>query len=180
MALVKARQRDVDHRQQRVRQALADMAVDGSEITISSVAARARVHRSFIHRHPNLHAAVLTAANQALTTPSPASTAISHRSVLAENANLHAQNRRQACRARSTDTARPSSTSPAPSKNATKNSPPPAKPTAGSWPRTSPRAQTVRREHPVDPDSRLPHRCRRGDHHEQVRRSRSPYAVRYL
>jgi len=95
-ALAKARQRDVDHRQQRVRQALADMTVDGSEITISSVAARARVHRSFIHRHPDLHAAVLTAASQALTAPSPAATAISHRSVLAENANLHAQNHRQA------------------------------------------------------------------------------------
>ena len=34
-----------------------DMTSDGSEITISSVAARARVHRSFIHRHPDLHAA---------------------------------------------------------------------------------------------------------------------------
>jgi hypothetical protein len=96
VALAKARQRDVDHRQQRVRQALADMTADGSEITISSVAARARVHRSFIHRHPDLHAVVFTAASQALTNPSPASTAISHRSVLAENANLHAQNHRQA------------------------------------------------------------------------------------
>jgi cell division protein FtsB len=95
-ALIQARQRDVDHRQQRVRQALADMTADGSEITISSVGARARVHRSFIHRHPDLHAVVLTAASQALTNPSPASTAISHRSVLAENANLHAQNHRQA------------------------------------------------------------------------------------
>lgn len=96
VALVKARQRDVDHRQQRVRQALADMISDGSEISISSVAARARVHRSFIHRHPDLHAAALAAASQALTNPSPASTAISHRSALAENANLHAQNHRQA------------------------------------------------------------------------------------
>jgi chromosome segregation ATPase len=95
-ALAQARQRDVDRRQQRVRQALADMISDGSEITISSVAARARVHRSFIHRHPDLHAAVLASASQALTAPSPTSTAISHRSVLAENANLHAQNRRQA------------------------------------------------------------------------------------
>lgn len=95
-ALAKARQRDVEHRQQRVRQALADMTTDSSEITISSVAARARVHRSFIHRHPELHAAVLAAASQALTAPSPASTSISQRSVMAENANLHAQNRRQA------------------------------------------------------------------------------------
>lgn len=95
-ALAKARRRDVDHRQQRVRQALADMTADGSEISISAVAVRARVHRSFIHRHPDLHAAVLTAASQALNSPSPSSTAISHRSVLAENANLHAQNRRLA------------------------------------------------------------------------------------
>jgi hypothetical protein len=95
-ALAEARQRDVDRRRQRVRQALADMTNDASEITISAVATRAHVHRSFIHRHPDLHAAALAAASHALTTPSPASTAISHRSVLAENANLHAQNRRQA------------------------------------------------------------------------------------
>jgi hypothetical protein len=95
-ALAKARQRNVGHRQQRVRQALTDMTTDASEIAIFSVAERVRVHRSFIHRHPDLHAAVLAAARRAFTTPSPASTAISQRSVLAENANLHAQNRRQA------------------------------------------------------------------------------------
>lgn len=95
-ALAKARRRDVNHRQQRVHQALADMTADGSEITISAVAAQARLHRSFIHRHSDLHAAVLDAASRALTAPSPASTAISHRSVLAENANLRAQNHRQA------------------------------------------------------------------------------------
>ena len=67
-----------------------------SEITISAVAARARVHRSFVHRHPDLHAPVLKAAAGATTSPSPAATAISHRSVLAENANLHEQNRRLA------------------------------------------------------------------------------------
>ncbi len=72
------------------------MHTDGSEITVSAVAGRARVHRSFIHRHPDLHAAVLKAAADATTSPSPVSTAISHRSVLAENANLHEQNRRHA------------------------------------------------------------------------------------
>lgn len=95
-ALAKARQRDVERRRQRVHQALADMHTDGAEISISAVAARARVHRSFIHRHPDLHAAVLAATAETLTTPSPASMAISHRSVLAENANLHSQNRRLA------------------------------------------------------------------------------------
>jgi Family of unknown function (DUF6262) len=94
--LTRARRRDVDRRQQRVHQALAGMHADGSEITISSVAARARVHRSFIHRHADLHAAVLQAAADTTTAPPPASTAISHRSVLTENANLHEQNRRLA------------------------------------------------------------------------------------
>jgi hypothetical protein len=94
--LTRARRRDVDRRRQRVHQAMADMQVDGSEISVSAVAARARVHRSFIHRHPDLHAAVLKAAADATTSPSPAASAISHRSVLAENANLHEQNRRLA------------------------------------------------------------------------------------
>jgi hypothetical protein len=94
--LARARRRDVDRRRQRVHQALAGMHADGSEITISSVASRARVHRSFIHRHADLHAAVLQAATDTTTAPPPASTAISHRSALAENANLHEQNRRLA------------------------------------------------------------------------------------
>jgi len=72
------------------------MHIDGSEITISAAAGRAKVHRSFIHRHADLHAAVLKAAAGATTDPSPASTAISHRSVLAESTNLHEQNRRLA------------------------------------------------------------------------------------
>jgi cell division protein FtsB len=94
--LARARRRDADRRRQRVHQALAEMHTDGSEITVSSVAGRAKVHRSFIHRHADLHAAVLKAAAETTTAPSPASTAISHRSVLAENANLHEQNRRLA------------------------------------------------------------------------------------
>jgi len=53
-ALAEARRRDVARRRQRVHQALAEMRAQAAEITISSVAARARVHRSFIHRHPDL------------------------------------------------------------------------------------------------------------------------------
>jgi hypothetical protein len=59
--LAKTRRRDTDRRRQRVHQALADMHTDGSEISVSAVAGRAKVHRSFIHRHPDLHAAVLIA-----------------------------------------------------------------------------------------------------------------------
>jgi hypothetical protein len=70
--LARARRRDADRRRQHVHQALADMHADGSEITISAVAARARVHRSFIHRHGDLHVAVLKAAADTITGPSPA------------------------------------------------------------------------------------------------------------
>ena len=65
--LAEARRRDVDRRRQRVHQALADMRPQAAEITISSVAARARVHRSFIHRHPDLRAAVIAAAEDPAT-----------------------------------------------------------------------------------------------------------------
>jgi cell division protein FtsB len=76
------------------------MHSDGSDITIASTGVRAGVHRSFIHRHADVHAAVLTAAAEAIENPSPAATTISHRSVLTENANLHALNRRLAQRVR--------------------------------------------------------------------------------
>jgi hypothetical protein len=98
--LIAARRRDVDRRRARVHKAIVDMHSDGSDITIASTATRAGVHRSFIHRHPDLHAAVLAAAAETIENPSPASTTISHRSVLTENANLHALNRRLAQRIR--------------------------------------------------------------------------------
>jgi hypothetical protein len=77
-----------------VHKAVTDMHGDGSEITISAAAARAGVHRSFIHRHEDLRASVLAAAAETIDNPSPAATIISHRSVMAENANLHASNGR--------------------------------------------------------------------------------------
>lgn len=97
-ALTRARRTDTDRRRQRVQRALNEMKADGSEINVSTAASRAKVHRSFIHRHPDLHAAVLAAAVQALTNPSAASTAISHRSLQAENANLRDHSRRLAHR----------------------------------------------------------------------------------
>jgi hypothetical protein len=93
-ALAEARRRDVDRRRQRVRQALTEMSAQAAQITISSVAARAGVHRSFIHRHPDLRAAVIAAAEDpAASSLSGAGTA-SRRSLLADNANLRERNRR--------------------------------------------------------------------------------------
>jgi len=93
-ALAEARRRDVDHRRQRVRQALPELSAQAAQITISSVAARAGVHRSFIHRHPDLRAAVIAAAEDpAASSLSGAGTA-SRRSLLADNANLRERNHR--------------------------------------------------------------------------------------
>ena len=92
--LARARRRDADRRRQRVHQAIASMHADGSEITISAAAARAGVHRSFIHRHPDLRAEVLKAADPITTNPNSASTTTSRASLLADNANLRERNRR--------------------------------------------------------------------------------------
>jgi chromosome segregation ATPase len=93
-ALAEARSRDVARRRQRVRQALAEMSAQAGQITISSVADRARVHRSFIHRHPDLRAAVLAAAEDPATSSLSGAGAVSRRSLLADNANLRERNRR--------------------------------------------------------------------------------------
>jgi chromosome segregation ATPase len=98
-ALAEARRRDVARRRQRVHQALAEMPAQAAEITISSVAARARVHRSFIHRHPDLRAAVIAAAEDPAS--SAGANAVSRRSLLADNANLRERNRRLEQHARS-------------------------------------------------------------------------------
>jgi hypothetical protein len=94
-ALTRARRQDVARRYQRVHQALAELRAQAEEITISAVARRARVHRSFIHRHPDLRAAVLRAADGDTPADVP-STTVSRRSLLADNANLREQNRRLA------------------------------------------------------------------------------------
>jgi Family of unknown function (DUF6262) len=94
-ALTQARRQDVTRRRQRVQQALAELVAQAEAITISGVARRARVHRSFIHRHPDLRAAVLRAADGDTPADVPSAT-VSRRSLLADNANLREQNRRLA------------------------------------------------------------------------------------
>jgi chromosome segregation ATPase len=100
-ALAEARRRDVARRRQRVHQALAEMRAQAAEITISSAAARARVHRSFIHRHPDLRAAAIAAAEDPATSCPAGAGAVSRRSLLADNANLRDRARRLEQHARS-------------------------------------------------------------------------------
>lgn len=92
-ALTVARRRDVNARRARVAQALDAMRTEGIEITMSSVAVRAGVHRSFIHCHLDLRADVYAAADQ----PSAAATATTttRQSLEADNLNLRATARRQ-------------------------------------------------------------------------------------
>jgi chromosome segregation ATPase len=92
-ALLLARRRDVEIRRDRVRQALAAMQQDGSEISISSVATRARVHRSFIHRHTDVRADVYAAV--ANTATSLVGGTVTRGSVEADNLNLRETVRRQ-------------------------------------------------------------------------------------
>jgi Family of unknown function (DUF6262) len=99
--LAEARRRKVARRRQRVHQALAEMRAQAGEITISSVAARARVHRSFIHRHPDLRAAVIAAAEDPAASGPAGAAAVSRRSLLADNANLRDRSRRLEQHARS-------------------------------------------------------------------------------
>ncbi|MFK4087527.1 hypothetical protein ACI2LF_25685 [Kribbella sp. NPDC020789] len=60
---------------------------------MSSVARTARVHRSFIHRHPDLHAAVL-AASAGPAEPASNNSAVSVASLRADLLNTRAQNTR--------------------------------------------------------------------------------------
>ncbi|MEV2240437.1 hypothetical protein [Micromonospora sp. NPDC049891] len=53
-ALVAARRADSARRRQRVLDALIHLATHGGDTSISGVARFARVHRTFIYRHPDL------------------------------------------------------------------------------------------------------------------------------
>jgi hypothetical protein len=90
-ALAAARARDSDVRRQRVLHVLAQAAGHKSELSVSAVARAARVHRSFIHRHPELRAAVAAAQ---LAPAASSLFAVSEVSLRAEVANLKAQNLR--------------------------------------------------------------------------------------
>ncbi|MFP1627746.1 DUF6262 family protein [Streptomyces sp. 5K101] len=91
--LAKARAADSERRRARVLKALDQLAASGEEITVSSVARAAGVHRSLIHRHGDLHAAVVARAAEA---PPGTTTGnqVSRQSLLADVANLTARNRR--------------------------------------------------------------------------------------
>lgn len=93
--LVAARRDDSSRRRQRLLKALNEAAASGEAITISGIARAAGVHRSFIHRHPDLHAAVLAQAAKPPKTTN-GSPAVSRQSLLADLINLQSRNARMA------------------------------------------------------------------------------------
>jgi hypothetical protein len=74
----------------RVLSALEYATATGSELSISAPARTARVHRSFIHHHRDLHDAIATARQP----PPAAPTTVSNASLRTELTNVKAQNQR--------------------------------------------------------------------------------------
>jgi len=92
-ALTESRRRDSAVRRQRVINAVSRLAAAGDDVSISSVARAARVHRSFIYRHGDLHAAVHDQAARD-TTPSDGTRA-SRQALQADLANALERSTRQ-------------------------------------------------------------------------------------
>ncbi|MCI2422875.1 hypothetical protein MOQ72_36170 [Saccharopolyspora sp. K220] len=95
-ALTEARRQDSAARRQRVLQVLQQLNAAGENATVSQVARAARVHRSFIYRHDDLHTAVLAQATA--PTETVTGTVVSRESLLVELANAAERDRRQAAR----------------------------------------------------------------------------------
>jgi chromosome segregation ATPase len=92
-SLIAARRRDTTRRRQRVLDALDQLAAAGQEISVSAVARKAGVDRSFLYRHHDLRAQIH--ARSAAPSASPAASATASRqSLLADAANLREQNQR--------------------------------------------------------------------------------------
>lgn len=81
---------------QRVLAALEQAVHLGAEISISAIARRAKVDRSFLYRHRDLHAAVLAKAAEPTTTGTGIP-GVSRPSLLADLANAHDRVTRLSC-----------------------------------------------------------------------------------
>ena len=86
-----SRAKDTESRRQRVTNAITRLEQAGGELSISAVARAAGVHRSFLHRHPDLAAAVRNATPRT-TVNEPDH--LRDGSLRAELANTHAAYRR--------------------------------------------------------------------------------------
>jgi hypothetical protein len=88
-----ARQAHSTRCRQRLRAALEQAVHLGTEISISAIARRAGVDRSFLSRHRDLHAVVLVKAAEPTTTRT-GGPSVSRPSLIADLANAHDRRRR--------------------------------------------------------------------------------------
>jgi hypothetical protein len=95
--LLRARAKDTEARRERVAAAVTELQRAGATLTISAVARAAGVHRSFLHRHPDLAEAIHAAETQS---PAEATNRTSEVSLRTELANVHAAHRRLAAHTR--------------------------------------------------------------------------------
>ncbi len=94
-ALAASRRRDSTRRRQRVLAALDRLTGAGEEVSVAAVARAAGVDRSFLYRHHDLRAQILTRAAQSQPDASMTRSAkVSHQSLLADLANLRGHNER--------------------------------------------------------------------------------------
>jgi transposase-like protein len=97
--MVQARRGDSARRHHRVQTAISDTIRSGEEISVSGIARRARVDRSFLYRHRDL----LTQIHAAQAQPPPVAghgPTVSRASLLADLANTQERNRRLHARVR--------------------------------------------------------------------------------
>lgn len=93
-AMITGRRSDTERRRQRVLAALSSAATGGEEISVSAVARRAGVDRTFLYRHRDLLAHIHTAETQPPTATGTGTAAVSRASLHADLANAHARNGR--------------------------------------------------------------------------------------
>ncbi|MFF8731753.1 hypothetical protein ACF073_35520 [Streptomyces sp. NPDC015171] len=99
-AMVEGRRADTGRRRQRVLTALAQAAKDGSETSVTAIARRAGVDRTFLYRHRDLLGRVHAQAAEPPTAPGGRGPAVSRASLQADLLAADARTARLAAHAR--------------------------------------------------------------------------------
>lgn len=99
-AMVEGRRADTGRRRQRVLAALADATKNGTDISVTAIARRAGVDRTFLYRHRDLLARIHAQAAEPVTVPGGHGPAVSRASLMADLAAADARSARLAAQVR--------------------------------------------------------------------------------
>nr|WSW48681.1 hypothetical protein OG296_36695 [Streptomyces sp. NBC_01001] len=99
-AMIEGRRADTGRRRQRVLTALAQAAKDGSETSVTAIARRAGVDRTFLYRHRDLLARIHAQAAEPATAPGGHGPAVSRASLKSDLAAADARSARLAAQVR--------------------------------------------------------------------------------